>query len=118
VSLSPPVGELIVPAPCNVADFDGQIKKLGGMQDAANCVISNTSTVIKQVLTYINVAPIENNLENGAFKFAGKTLKDSISILINIQVDSNGSANCKVFSENVLLRPKILNHLFSIVLNK
>jgi len=116
VNLTPPIGELLTPAPCTIADFDGQIKKLGGMQDASSTSISNTSNIFKQVLTNINVAPIENNVDAGSFKFAGKTLKDGLPILINLQIDSNGVANCKVYSENLLLRPQILKLFISTIL--
>jgi len=116
VNLTPPIGELLAPAPCTIADFDGQIKKLGGMQDASSTSISNTSNIFKQVLTNINVAPIENNVDAGSFKFAGKTLKDGLPILINLQIDSSGVANCKVYSENLLLRPQILKLFISTIL--
>jgi len=115
VTLTPPVGELLTPMVCNIAEFDTQIKKFGGMQDSSNITISNVSTVLKQMLTNINLAPIENT-ESGSFKFAAKTLQDGSPLLISLQIDqSSGNATCKVYSENFVLRPQILKLIVTIL---
>jgi len=115
VQITPPVGELIKAVPLShPGEFEELQKKMGGLNESTGTVSvpgPQVGKVGENILAAANLATIEYNEGAGVYKFSGRSLLGNEQILIDVAVDDDGKAKCRVNCDNAILGNMLLTRV-------
>jgi len=92
-------------------------KKLTGMTEVSEVVNLkdaqlDLSEIPQRVMSCAYLSTVNLDVENGKFRFAGKTIIEDKPLLVTVDVNKDaGTAKCSVKSESTMLNPPLLKQL-------